>query len=407
MIYCSEVLTANYIETPHRERLKWRLNSPNLSWCAMLTKQEIDAIKPTDKLQKHSDGNMLYIFTSPTGRKVWKVLFTHDGKKGTTTLGEYPALSIKEARLKRDEIKLMLADGVTPTQKLKEEEQKKRKGMTLGELMLQYIKEEAQYRKGSKQEVALIKSFIREFPKMMQKPLVDICQLDMIEFRNQRLKVVKPATVKRDLGLLGSVFKYARQELRLITGSPLADISKPAESEHRDRRISQEEIDAILRAFSYYPTFQPINKKQQAAWAFIFALETAMRAGEITSMRWEHVADDYVLLPDTKNGTSRKVPLSKRAKELLELMRGLHEETVCTLTNPNTLSQYFWQITSEKLKIEDLRFHDARHEATTRLAQILPVQDLAKVTGHKDIKTLMKYYNPTASELADRINGVK
>ena len=86
-------------------------------------------------------------------------------------------------------------------------------------------------------------------------------------------------------------------------------------------------------------------------------------------------------------------------------MRGLHPENVLTLTSANTLSQYFWQVATEQLKIEDLTFHDSRHEAITRLAQVLPIQDLAKVTGHKELKTLMKYYNPTAIELADRING--
>lgn len=373
--------------------------------CAMLTKQQIDAIKPKEKLFKVSDGDMLYIFTSPTGKKSWKVLYTFEGKKGTVTLGEYPILSIKEARFKRDEIKQMLFNGVTPSQKLREEEQNKQKGITLEELMLKYMDEEAPKRKGAKQEIACIKSFIRDFQPMVKKPLVDICQLDMIEFRNERLKVVKPSTVKRDLGFLGSIFKYARQELRLIDGSPLTDISKPSESEHRDRRISQDEIDRILKAFSYYPTFQPINKKQQTAWAFLFAIETAMRAGEIVGMQWKNITDSYVLLPDTKNGTSRKVPLSTKAKELLELMKGLNKVTVCTMTNSNTLAQYFWQVATEKLKIEDLRFHDTRHEATTRLAQILPIQDLAKVTGHKELKTLMKYYNPTATELAERING--
>mgnify|MGYP000384920286 CR=1 FL=1 len=159
-------------------------------------------------------------------------------------------------------------------------------------------------------------------------------------------------------------------------------------------------------AFAYYPTFQPVNQKQQTAWAFLFAIETAMRAGEIVGMKWINVFDEYVLLPDTKNGTARKVPLSNKARDLLELMRGLHDERVCTLTSANVLSAYFWQVVKGKLKIENLNFHDTRHEATTRLSQKLAIQDLAKVTGHKDLKTLMGYYNPTATELAERINKI-
>lgn len=370
----------------------------------MLTKQQIDAIKPTEKLQKHSDGDMLYVFTSPTGKKVWKVLYTLAGKKGTATIGSYPILSIKDARLKRDEIKAQLSKGINPNQQKKDEKQKKLESMTFGELLTKYVTEITPTKKGAKQESCVIKNYIKNFPKLMKKPINELGQLDMIEFRNARLGKVSPATVARDLGVLGGVFRYARQELRIMKDSPLSDIAKPPQSEPRERRISAIEIELILKAFSYHPTFQPINKKQQAAWAFLFAIETAMRASEITGLTWKNVFDDYVLLPDTKNGTARRVPLSTKAKELLGLMIGLHQDNVCTLTNANTLSQYFWQVATEDLKLDDLNFHDTRHEATTRLAQKLPIQDLAKVTGHKDLKTLMRYYNPTATELASRIN---
>ena len=370
----------------------------------MLTKQQIEALKPKERLYKTSDGDMLYIFTSPTGRKSWKVLYTFEGKKGTLTLGEYPIISIKDARLKRDTIKAQLANGVNPNQEKKTAKQKRIVGMSFGDLLEQYLEVVTPTHKGAKQEKSVIKSYIRDFPKLMLKPAGELDQLDMIEFRNERLRKVSESTVARDLGVLGGVFRYARQELRIMSESPLADVAKPRQAQSRERRISEVEINKILEAFSYQPTFQPLNKKQQTAWAFLFAIETAMRASEITGLTWANVFDDYVLLPDTKNGSSRKVPLSTRAKELLELMQGLDSHTVCTLTSANTLSQYFWQVVTEKLKIENLNFHDTRHEATTRLAQKLPIQDLAKVTGHKDLRTLMRYYNPTAKELADRIN---
>ena len=78
----------------------------------MLSKLQIDAIKPTSKLQKINDSEMLYLFVSPTGRKTWKVLYTLDGKKNTITLGEYPTvLNAKDARLRRDEIKKQVSEG--------------------------------------------------------------------------------------------------------------------------------------------------------------------------------------------------------------------------------------------------------------------------------------------------------
>ncbi|WP_228198498.1 site-specific integrase [Acinetobacter radioresistens] len=246
---------------------------------------------------------------------------------------------------------------------------------------------------------------MNDYPQLMQKPITDVHQLDMIELRNDRLSKVSASTVGRDLGVLGGVFKYARQELRILKTSPLIDVAKPTQAPHRERRITQEEINTILLGFNYDATYQPITKRQQVAWAFLFALETAMRASEITNMQWCNVYEDHVLLPDTKNGTARKVPLSRHAIQLLELMKGLDKDKVLTISDrSNALSHDFWLVVSNRLGITDLNFHDTRHEATTRLAKKLPVQDLAKVTGHKDLKMLMRYYNPTAQELAQRLN---
>lgn len=372
-----------------------------------LTVKQIDCIEPVpNKIIKTFDSELLYIFTSHTGRKTWKVIYTFNGNKNTTTLGEYPILRPKEARTKRDEIKRMLIDGIDPNKKKKKDQLDKMATMSFSELLKKYIAQVIPTHKGGVKEQSRLDKLIRDYPKLMQKPVDKIDQLDMIELRNDRLKYVSPSTVGRDLGVLGGVFKYARQELRIIENSPLSDISKPPQAPHRERRISDDEIKLIMNGFKYDGTFQPINKKQQVAWAFLFAIETAMRASEINGMLWSNVYDNFVLLPDTKNGTSRKVPLSKRATELLTLMKGLDAERVMTTSQiSNVIASDFWKVVSNKLNIDDLNFHDTRHEATTRLAQKLPIQDLAKVTGHKDLKMLMRYYNPTVDELANKINA--
>lgn len=171
----------------------------------MLTKQQIEALKPKERLYKISDGDMLYIFTSPTGRKSWKVLYTFEGKKGTLTLGEYPIISIKDARLKRDTIKAQLANGTNPNQEKKLAKQKRLGSMSFGELLEQYLELVTPTHKGAKQEKSVIKGYIRDFPKLMLKPVSELDQLDMIEFRNERLRRVSESTVARDLGVLGGV----------------------------------------------------------------------------------------------------------------------------------------------------------------------------------------------------------
>ena len=382
----------------------------------MLSKLQIDAIKPTSKLQKIHDSEMLYLFVSPTGRKTWKVLYTLDGKKNTITLGEYPkVLNAKDARLRRDEIKKQVSEGINPTEQKRQEKIKDLSEMSFADLIRLYMEKVTPHKRGGRVETIILSNYIKSFPRLMKKPVNQLGQLDMIQFRDERLKKVKNATVARDLGLLSAVFKYARQELRIMTNSPLDDIAKPKQSPSRNRRISQDEIDQILQAFKYDGRSQPVTKKQQTAWAFLFAIETAMRAGEITGLKWADVYDKHVELELTKNGTARKVPLSKRAIELLSYMRGIDETDVCTVKSKvgdgevgrGALSAYFNQVVKGKLGIKDLTFHDTRHEAISRMVKNskLPVEVLAKITGHKTINILINtYYNPDIEELADHLH---
>ncbi len=382
----------------------------------MLSKLQIDAIKPTPKLQKINDSEMLYLFVSPTGRKTWKVLYTLDGKKNTITLGEYPTvLNAKDARLRRDEIKKQISEGINPTEQKRLDKIKDLSEMSFADLIRIYMEKVTPHKKGGTVEVTVLNAYIKSFPRLMKKLVNQLGQLDMIQFRDERLKKVKSATVARDLGLMGAVFKYARQELRIMTSSPLDDVAKPKQSASRNRRISQDEINSILQAFKYDGRSQPVTKKQQTAWAFLFAIETAMRASEITGLKWADVYDKHVELELTKNGTARKVPLSKRAIELLSYMRGIDDNNVCTVKSKvadgevgrGGLSSYFYQIVKEKLKINDLTFHDTRHEAISRMVKNakLPVEVLAKITGHKTISILINtYYNPDIEELANHLH---
>ena len=140
-----------------------------------------------------------------------------------------------------------------------------------------------------------------------------------------------------------------------------------------------------------------------------------MRASEIIGLKWADVYDKHVELEITKNGTARKVPLSKRAIEILSYMHGIDEIDLSTVKNKvadgeigrGGLSAYFTQVLKGKLKIKDLTFHDTRHEAISRLVKTakLPVEVLAKITGHKTISILINtYYNPDIEELADHLH---
>lgn len=125
-----------------------------------------------------------------------------------------------------------------------------------------------------------------------------------------------------------------------------------------------------------------------------------MRAGEVFGLEWKRVnlPKRFVRLAETKNGDWRDVPLSGRAVELLEAMRGVDRASVFTVDSQ--VASTLFRRARMRAKINGLTFHDSRHDAITRLAQKLNVLQLARMVGHRDIRSLQTYYNETAESMA-------
>lgn len=79
-----------------------------------LTDVMLRNIKPANKVQKISDGEGLYLHVSQTGGKLWRMAYRYAGKQKTLSFGAYPAVSLKQARKRRDEAKELLAAGIDP-----------------------------------------------------------------------------------------------------------------------------------------------------------------------------------------------------------------------------------------------------------------------------------------------------
>jgi integrase len=226
----------------------------------------------------------------------------------------------------------------------------------------------------------------------------------LAKWRDGRLKAVKASTVNRELNLISAVFEHARREWKWLAINPVRDVRRPTNPRPRDRRITQSEENAMLRCLGYERSQVPVTLQQHLAAAFLLALETGMRQGEILGLTWDRVfmRQRFVRLEMTKNGDTRNVPLSSAAVRLLELQPRVLGEPRCFQIE-SASADALWRKARTKAKIKDLRFHDSRHEAITRLAKRLDVLDLARMIGHRDPKSLMIYYNATASELASRL----
>lgn len=219
-------------------------------------------------------------------------------------------------------------------------------------------------------------------------------------------KKLKDGSILRELKLLSSLFN---QSIRWRYGkhNPVKSARKPKNPPHRKRRITSNEIQSIIQALGYYEGQKINNQKSALAIAFLLAIETGLRQGEIYHLEWENVYFDqhYIHVKTSKNGDSRDVPLSIKAEQLLWQMyqSALHARLVFPYSKASSASLFSQTI--KHLAIHDLHFHDTRHEACSRLARIqgMDTLKLAKIIGHRDPKSLMIYFNPHAHELVELI----
>ena len=192
--------------------------------------------------------------------------------------------------------------------------------------------------------------------------------------------------------------------------NPVKQIAKPKVNNERDRRFVGDEearlfaaIDAICVSRICRAVVHP---KQWFRQIVTVALETAMRRGELLAMTSGnlHVTEHYVLLRTTKNGTSRKVPLSSVALASIEAAPKQGVDPRIFPVSASVLKNY-WLRAMAAAGIEDFHFHDLRHEATSRMARKLPMHDLMKVTGHKTAAMLARYYHPVPADIAAALDA--
>lgn len=267
---------------------------------------------------------------------------------------------------------------------------------TWGDALAHYRRNVAPLHRGERWESLRVQGF--ESLPWAKRRLRDMAPEDFIAWKDSRLAEVAPATVRREMTLLRLVLVEAVAQ-RWLLANPMQGIKRPTEPPSRKRRITQDEIDRVALACGLDED-RADTSLNRTGLAFLFAIETAMRAGEILGMTWTDVREKAVTLPRTKNGDRRDVPLSPRAREILAIM----PKDAATVFNlhPGTRDALFRRAV-KAAAIPNLHFHDARAEAIWRLSKKLDVLELAHAIGHRDVNSLRLYYNTSADDLADRL----
>ena len=270
--------------------------------------------------------------------------------------------------------------------------------ISLAEVIDHYITEVAPTHKGHQSEILRLQKFKRDEPLLAGKRMAALSPFDFEKYRDRRLSEVSASSVKRELGLLRAVIEGQKRRLGLAE-NPVSDVKRPRAKDFRDVRLEPGDEQKFLEAFDEL-------RNPYAKHAFILAIETAMRRGELLAMTWDNVdmQHNYVHLPDTKTGEARDVPLSRRAIKVLESMPRSMDGRVLP-TSPNALKKCF-ERAREKAGLTHINFHDLRHEATSRLFEAgWNVMEVSAVTGHKDLQSLKRYTQLRAVDLAMKMRN--
>ncbi|HWL27920.1 MAG TPA: site-specific integrase [Burkholderiaceae bacterium] len=274
---------------------------------------------------------------------------------------------------------------------------------TLSEALERYLDEEVSDKKSHVSLRARIMTWLQH--PLSARTLASLKGADFALYRRERLKEVKPTTVRRDLMVIAAVFSSARHDWGWpVDDNLLASTFRTlSPGKWRERRPSAEEEAALLSEAAQYST--------EAVPCIVLAIETGMRRGELAKLDWSQVDFSRKVIRlhagTTKNDDSRSVPLTLKAEETLRAMhRAIGGKVFSELNHPDSLTKMFSRI-CKRAAIADLRFHDMRHEAASRFAPCMPATTLAKVMGWRSIQMAMRYYNPSEEELVHAIRGAE
>ncbi|WP_295873798.1 site-specific integrase [uncultured Zhongshania sp.] len=266
---------------------------------------------------------------------------------------------------------------------------------TIAEALARYGSEVAPSKKSFESIVCRIKRLDRHLGHLT---LAAVTPGTVKEYRDFRAETVSGDTIRKEVQLLSQVFKLAQREwdIYLPHGNPVDSISLPRKSKARERRLEQGEEMALLGAAEEYGGY--------IARIIRLAIETGMRRGEIVNLRWQDInlSSKVAILRDTKNGDDRMIPLSTKAIEVLSIEPRHITGRVFPIRG-DSITQAFERV-CQRAGIVGLRFHDLRHEATSRLFELgLGIMEVSAITGHKDLAMLKRYTHLKAEDLAIKL----
>ena len=264
----------------------------------------------------------------------------------------------------------------------------------LSELLERYKNEVTIHKKHSSAETYRVNFWLRH--PLANLPITTIKSSDIAKWREERVKLGRsPNTLRLELAVLSNLFTVATNEWGFEElSNPTTKVKLPKLPSGRVRRLCANEFDLIIQN-SESPLIKPIT---------ILAIETGMRRSEIASIKWQHInlVKRTLLIPITKNGEAREVPLSSVALSLLKSLQNDDEDKVFNIT-AHAITIAFGRA-CKRANLDNLHFHDLRHEAISRLFEKgLSLAEVATISGHKTWTMLRRYTHLSAENIAKKL----
>ncbi|MHB2207565.1 tyrosine-type recombinase/integrase [Methylobacterium sp. CM6257] len=269
--------------------------------------------------------------------------------------------------------------------------------VTFGDLLERYYKDILSHRYWYRTEYSILRRFSKSF--IYNIDISELSEAEVARYRDDRLKIVKPATVVRELSIGSHCITVAQSEWGIrLPVNVFKMVRKPKIRNGRERRITDEEWNNLVQA--------DLSRGRRSLIHIVeFAVETAMRKGELLRAKWVDVdfRQSTLHIPMTKNDYPRTIPLTPRAVEILKSIPKDGSRPEIFGVKYGTLSCW-WTELLQAARVQDCRWHDLRHEGISRhFERGLSIPEVALISGHRDYQMLRRYTHIKPENVAAKL----
>jgi len=268
------------------------------------------ALKPSEKMYQEHEGRGFYVRVYPTGSKAFYYIYRSGGKLRLVKIGDYPAMTLKDARKRHRDMIEMRERGLDPSVEVRAEVEG-----TFGSLAKEYLKRHASknkesYRKGNEQ--ILNKDVL---PYWQDRPVNQIRRADVITLLNRIIDREAQRQANKTLACIRKIFNYGLSVAWPgLEYNPCAHMTPPGKEQRTERVLTDDEIKTLWTWFSR----TRVNKHSVNCLKFILA--TGIRPGEALFIEWEEIEGNWLQIPAErmKNNRPHRVYLNDIAESLMD-----------------------------------------------------------------------------------------